>query len=482
MIEFLDWLLDFTKSISDNIWWPGIVILLFGCGVILTIATGFIQFRKLPKALKLISRGATGKDKGEGKGDITPFQALMTALSATVGNGNIAGVATAIFIGGPGAILWMWMTALFGMATKYAEAVLGQVFRVENEDGTFSGGAMYYCRDGIRWKPLAKFLGAFFAIAGATTAILGTGNMAQSNSMTLSMLEQFKIEQGTDLYFWTSLLFGLLIATLVGAVILGGVKRIGAVAEKLVPTMILFYFIGAVVIILMNANRVPWAVGVIIDSAFNGAAALGGFAGASMIYAIRHGVSRGVLSNESGLGSASIAHGAARTDNPVRQGLVAMTGTFIDTIIVCSLTALVIVLSGGLETGLNSVALTRAGFELQLGWFGGTIVSLGSFLFGFSTLLGWCYYGEQCMRYLLGGWVIKPYRMIFIIFLFMGAMLQGRYLQIVWYVGDIANAFMAFPNLLGLIFLSGLTAKLTASALKTGIDKPWRPDMNEVNK
>lgn len=480
MTEFLDWLLESTKFVSDNIWWPGIIILLFTCGVILSLATGFIQFRKLPKAVSLIARGAAGKDKKEGKGDITPFQALMTALSATVGNGNIAGVATAIFIGGPGAIFWMWLTALFGMATKYAEAVLGQVYRIENEDGSFSGGAMYYCRNGIRWKPAAKFLGAFFAIAGAVTAILGTGNMAQSNSMTLSMLEQFKLQQGTDLYFWASIAMGLIISILVGTVILGGVKRIGAVAEKLVPTMILLYFGGALTIIIMNFTMVPWAISVIVGSAFTGSAALGGFAGASMIYAIRHGVSRGVLSNESGLGSASIAHGAARTDNPVRQGMVAMMGTFIDTVIVCSLTALVIVLTGAIETGNNSIALTRAAFESQLDWFGGTVVSFGSFLFGFSTLLGWCYYGEQCIRYLLGPWVIRPYRVVFIIFLFFGAILQGRYLQIVWYIGDISNAFMAFPNLLGLILLSGMVAKLTSRALRQDIDSAWRPDEEEV--
>ena len=227
MTEFLDWLLAFTKTISDNIWWPVIVILLFGCGVVLTFASGFIQIRRLPEAIKLIFRGATHKDKDEGKGDITPFQALMTALSATVGNGNIAGVATAIYIGGPGAIFWMWLTAWFGMATKYAEAVLGQVFRRENEDGTFSGGAMYYCRDGIGWKPLAKLLGFFFALAGACTAILGTGNMAQSNSMTLSMIEQFNIQPGTDTYTWFTAGIGLLISVMVGLVILGGIKRIG---------------------------------------------------------------------------------------------------------------------------------------------------------------------------------------------------------------------------------------------------------------
>lgn len=473
MTEFLDWLLETTKFISDNQWWPVIVVLLFSCGVILTLASGFIQIRKLPEAIKMIFRGASGKDGIEGKGDITPFQALMTSLSATVGNGNIAGVATAIYIGGPGAIFWMWLTAWFGMATKYAEAVLGQVFRKENEDGTFSGGAMYYCRDGIKWKPLAKFLGFFFAIAGACTAILGTGNMAQSNSMTLSMLEQFKIAPGTDMHLWVSIGIGATISILVGMVILGGIKRIGVVAEKLVPTMIFLYFAGAIVIILMNWDRVLWAIGVIVVSAFKGSAAVGGFTGASLMYAIRYGVSRGVLSNESGLGSASIAHGAAKTNNPVRQGAVAMTGTFIDTIIVCSLTALVIVLSGAIETGNNSVALTRAGFEMELGWIGGTVVSLGSFLFGFSTLLGWSYYGEQCVRYLLGAWVVKPYRMVFIFFLFVGAVLQGRYVQIVWNIGDIFNAMMAFPNLVGLIILAPMLAKITKKALKKGLDKPF---------
>ena len=473
MTEFLDSLLELTKVISDNIWWPVIVVLLFGCGVVLTLASGFIQIRKLPEALKLIFKGASGKDKSEGKGDITPYQALMTALSATVGNGNIAGVATAIYIGGPGAILWMWLTAWFGMATKYAEAVLGQVFRVENEDGSFSSGAMYYCRDGIKWKPLAKFLGFFFALAGAITAILGTGNMAQSNSMTLSMLEQFKIAKGTDMYFWASIGIGLVIAVMVGAVILGGVKRIGAVAEKLVPTMILLYFGGAITIIAMNWEQIPWGIGVIVSSAFDGSAALGGFAGASVMYALRYGVSRGVLSNESGLGSASIAHGAARTNNPVRQGAVAMTGTFIDTIIVCTLTSLVIVLTGAMETGYNSVALTRAGFESQLGAVGGAIVSFGSFLFGFSTLLGWCYYGEQCVRYLLGKWVIKPYRLVFILFLFVGAVLQGRYLQIVWNLGDISNALMSFPNLVGLIFMAPVLAKITKRAMEKGLDQPF---------
>jgi AGCS family alanine or glycine:cation symporter len=473
MIEFLDWLLEFTKLISDNIWWPLIVVVLFSCGVVLTIATKAIQIRKLPQALGLIFKGASEKEQDDSKGDISPFQALMTALSATVGNGNIAGVATAIYIGGPGAIFWMWLTAWFGMATKYAEATLGQVFRRENEDGTFSGGAMYYCRDGIKWKPLAKFLGFFFALAGAFTAIFGTGNMAQSNSMTLSMLEQFNIDQSSEFFFLASATCGIVISIMVGMVILGGVKRIGAVAEKLVPTMIALYFGGAIIIILMNWQNVLWAIGVIIVSAFDGSAAMGGFAGASVMYAIRYGVSRGVLSNESGLGSASIAHGAARTNNPVRQGTVAMTGTFIDTIIVCSLTALVIVLTGAIETGNNSVALTRAGFEMGLGPLGGAVVSFGSFLFGFSTLLGWSYYGEQCVRYIFGGWVVRPYRFVFIFFLFVGAILQGRYVQIVWNLGDIFNAMMAFPNLLGLILLAPVLAKITNKALEQGLDKPF---------
>jgi AGCS family alanine or glycine:cation symporter len=273
---------------------------------------------------------------------------------------------------------------------------------------------------------------------------------------------------------------GLLISVLVGMVILGGIKRIGIVAEKLVPTMIALYFLGAIVIIVMNIDRLFWAIGVIVTSAFDGSAAVGGFAGASLMYAIRHGVSRGLLSNESGLGSASIAHGAAKTDNPIRQGAVAMTGTFIDTIIVCSLTALVIVLSGAIETGYNSVALTRAGFEMQLGWIGGTVVSLGSFLFGFSTLLGWSYYGEQCVRYLLGAWVVKPYRVVFIIFLFVGATMQGRYVQIVWYIGDIFNAMMSFPNLVGLIVLAPMLYRITKKAVKHGLDKPFSITAEDV--
>jgi AGCS family alanine or glycine:cation symporter len=470
MTGYMDWLLESTKFVSDNIWWPMIVILLFGTGVILTFATGFIQFRKLPAALKLIF----SKSEGGGKGDITPFQALMTALSATVGNGNIAGVATAIYIGGPGAVFWMWLTALFGMATKYGEAALGVVFRQQNDDGSYSGGAMYYARDGIkRWPALGKFLAIFFAVAGAVTSIIGTGNMAQSNSMTLSLLEQFKVAPNTDIYMWSSIGIGLIIAIAVGLVILGGIKRIGVVAEKLVPTMIALYFGGAIIIILMNWERIPWAIGFIVSSAFNGSAAIGGFAGASVMYAMRYGVSRGVLSNESGLGSASIAHGAAKTNNPVRQGAVAMTGTFIDTIVVCTLTALVIVLTGAMDQGLNSVAMTRYGFEAELGFIGGTIVSLGSFLFGFSTLLGWSYYGEQCVRFLAGGKSVKPYRFVFITFIFIGAIMQGRYVQIVWNTGDISNAFMAFPNLIALLLLAPLLHRITKKALKKGLDEPY---------
>jgi AGCS family alanine or glycine:cation symporter len=481
MTEFLDQLLALTKLVSDNIWWPLIVVVLFACGVLLTFATSFIQVIKLPYAWRLMMRGAMGKEKFEqGKGEISPFQALMTALSATVGNGNIAGVATAIYIGGPGATFWMWLTAAFGMATKYAEAVLGSIYREENADGTFSGGAMYYCRKGIRWQPMAKFLGAFFAVAGAFTAVLGTGNMAQSNSMTLSMLEHFRILPGTDAYLWASIAFGAIISVLVGLVIFGGLKRIGAASEMLVPTMILLYFGGAFLIILLNIARVPWAIGMIISSAFNGSAAMGGFAGASVMYAIRYGVSRGVLSNESGLGSASIANGAARTDNPVRLGTIAMMGTFIDTIIVCSLTSLVIVLTGAIETGYNSVALTRTGFETQLGWVGGTVVSISSFLFGFTTLLGWCYYGEQCARYLLGGRVVRPYRVVFILFLFIGAILQGRYLQIVWNIGDIFNALMAFPNLIGLIILAPVLRRVTRAALRNGLDNPYTPSAEDL--
>ena len=421
---------------------------------------------KFRKAIQLLVQGAFVREKGstEGsdQGDISPFQALMTALSATVGNGNIAGVATAIATGGPGAAFWMWVTAIFGMATKYAEAVLALHFRLRMPDGTMAGGPMYYCKYGIKNRSLGAFLGAFFAICGGVTALFGTGNMFQSQQIALAAQQQWGVEP------W---MVGLGLCVLVGGVILGGIKRIGAVAEALVPTMIIFYFAGALLVLLTNIAAVPGAVALIVTSAFSPQAAFGGAVGISVREAIRFGVARGVLSNESGLGSAAIAHGAARTKYPVMQGSIAMMGTFIDTIIVCSLTAITITVSGAYQESLfmggtlGDSNLTVRAFNLGMpsfiGDMGGTIVVLGSLVFGITTLIGWSYYGQICMEYLFGLKIVKPYRILFVILLFAGTLFTGPSAPIVKNLGDICNASMAFPNLIALILLSGIVAKVT---------------------
>ena len=459
-LSFLDKALVFTKETSDFIWFPLMVALLLTIGVVLTCLTRLIQVRRLILSLKMVLKGALKKDKSEKEeGDISPYAALMTALAATVGNGNLAGVATAIATGGPGAPVWMWIAGFFGMATKYAEGFLGVRFRIKNERGEMSGGPMYYARYGIKNQSLAKFMGMFFAICGAFTCLFGTGNMAQSNSMALVFNDQFGVP------FW---LTGLVISIMVGAVIMGGIKRIGGVSERLVPTMIIFYFGGALVVILANITNLPAAFAVIFKSAFSVKAVGGAMIGTSVRLAISIGVRRGLLSNESGLGSAAIAQSASKSSDPSRNGLIAMTGTFIDTLVVNTLTTLTIVITGmylktaafGSSEGLTATKLTAAAFDSVIP-FGGYIIALSSFLFGYSTLLGWCYYGEKCLEYIFGVRVIHPYRIAFIILLFIGANIQGPHLNIVWYIGDMANAFMAFPNLVCLIILGGLVGKAT---------------------
>lgn len=480
MTEFLDNLLHFTKLISDRIWgWgpeflgglPLMVLLLIGTGLVLTFVTGFVQIRRFLSSSKLVMLGATGKDQSEKEqGDISPFQALMTALAATVGNGNIAGVATAIATGGPGAAFWMWITAIFGMATKYSEAVLGVKYRKVAEDGTMSGGPMYYCQEGIGGR-VGKGLGIMFAVSGGIAALIGTGNIFQSNSMAVAFYSQYSIPQ------WIT---GVVISVLTGLVIIGGIKRIGEVAERLVPSMIMLYFLGAIAVLLINAPEVPAAFVLIFQSAFSPQAAFGAAVGIGVQQAVRFGVARGVLSNESGLGTAPIAHGAARTKDPVRQGSVAMMGTFIDTIIVCTLTSLVIVVTGsyqesifmqGEEVGLTSTALTSEAFNRSLPsvgglQFGGLIVSLGSFLFGLSTLIGWSYYGQQCAEYLFGIRIVQGYRILFVVLLFLGSLPRGAHVQIVTNIGDIGNALMAIPNLIGLLFLAGIVRQLTTESYR----------------
>jgi AGCS family alanine or glycine:cation symporter len=449
-------------------WGPGIplmVILLLGTGIVLTFSTGCIQVRRFFSASKLVLAGAMGK-KEEGDGDITPYQALMTALSATVGNGNIAGVASAIAVGGPGAAFWMWITAVFGMATKYAEAVLGVKYRKVAADGSMAGGPMYYCEYGIGGA-FGKGLGVMFAACGAIACLIGTGNMFQTNSMAVAVHDQFNVPQ------WIT---GALVSILVGMVILGGIRRIAVVAEKLVPTMILLYFVGASAIILMKITAVPAALWLIVESAFNPQAALGGAVGIGIRQAISFGVARGILSNESGLGSAPIAHGAAKTSSPVRQGQVAMMGTFIDTIVVCTLTATVITVTGAYRQGplfvdqdkaLNSIDMTIFAFESVMPG-SGIVVTIGSLLFGISTLLGWCYYGEKCTEYLFGLKVEKLYRVVFIALMFLGSLPSQQGIQVVVRTGDIGNALMAFPNLIALLLLAREVGRITKDAIAAG--------------
>ncbi|MEX1274768.1 MAG: sodium:alanine symporter family protein [Bacteroidota bacterium] len=460
MDQFLDMLLHITTEIADNIWWPVVILMLAGVGVYLTFQTGFIQFRRLGLAIRFMMMGRDKKDMAGRTGDITPFQALMTALAATVGNGNIAGVATAIASGGPGAPFWMWMTALFGMATKYAEGMLGLKYRIKTADGTYSGGAMYYLRDGLKQKTLGKWLALWFAIAVILMATMGSGNMAQSNSIALSLNSDFGIP-----FIGT----GLGLAFLVGLVIIGGVKRIAAVAERLVPSMIVLYMGAALYVIFTNLGIIPEVIMIVLRSALTNEAMVGGFLGHTVKEAIRFGVARGTLSNESGIGSCSIPAAAAKGNEAAAQGMVAMMGTFIDTIIVCSMTTFVI-LSSNLHphtTGLTSTALTKSAFAVGLGSdLGGWIVSLSSFLFGYTTLIGWSYYGEQGAKYLWGIKSVMPYRYLFCVFVFFGAVLQGQHLQIVWNLGDIGNALMAIPNLIGLFLLGSVVKSVTEDYLK----------------
>ena len=490
MTAVLEALLAITEKTANLFWGEWMIVLLVGTGVLLTVVTRAIQVRKIGLALKFILQGSARRSREPG--DISPFAALMTALAATVGNGNIAGVAAAIATGGPGAPFWMWVSGFFGMATKYAEGFLGVKYRKVAKDGSMAGGPMYYCRYGIRHIPTAKFMGMLFAICGGFTALFGTGNMIQSNSMALAFRTEFGVP---------TLVSALAITLLVGMVIIGGIKRIGAVAERLVPAMIVLYLAGALIIVITHYTLIDEAFLLIFRSAFSMKAAGGALIGTSIQKAIGLGVRRGVLSNEAGLGSAAIAQSAAKSPDPTYNGLVAMTGVFIDTILVNTLTTLTIVLTGvwmltpaagvdligeGLRLGGSEIAqipfevrdfAARLGYDLAGGGlsstaltaeafnsvipFGGLIIALASFLFGYTTLIGWAYYGEQCIEYIWGLDSTRSYRLVYVALLFSGALLTGKYLNIVWYIGDIANAVMAFPNLLGLLMLTGVVARIT---------------------
>jgi AGCS family alanine or glycine:cation symporter len=428
------------------VWGPPMLIFLVGTGFYLTIALRGIQFRQLGYSLwlALVKRR---EDTNE-PGDISHFQALMTALSATVGTGNIAGVATAIAAGGPGALFWMWVTGLVGMATKYGEAVLAVKYRTTDAKGDMCGGPMYYISEGLGWK----WLGTLFAVLAAVAAF-GIGNMVQSNSVADAVEATFHVP------FYVT---GLTLMIFTALVVLGGIKSIGRVTGVVVPVMILFYIAGALLIIVLNIAAVPAAFALIFKSAFTPSAAAGGFAGATVMLAIRMGVSRGVFSNESGLGSAPIAAAAAQTRHPVGQALVSMTQTFIDTIIVCTMTGLVLIMTGAWESGRTGAELTTHAF--QSGMTGGKyIVAVGLILFAYSTILGWCYYGEKSVEYLFGEIAVKPYRYLFVLFVGVGAVAK---LDFVWSLSDAFNGMMAIPNLIGLLLLSPVIIQSTREYFK----------------
>ena len=423
------------NSIDDVVWGIPTIVLILATGLILTFAARGIQFTKIGRAFKSIFK------KNEGAGELSGFAALCTALSATIGTGNIVGVATAIKAGGPGALFWMWMAAFFGMATKYSECLLAVKYRTVDANGNISGGPMYYIENGLgkKYKPLA----VMFAIFGVLCAYFGIGTFAQVNSI----VEITQISAGIPVVYT-----GIALTVVVAAVTIGGLKSIATVAAKVVPAMALLYFLTTVGIMIVFADQVPAAIATVLNSAFTPTAAQGGFLGATVMLAMRSGVARGVFSNESGLGSAPIVAAAAKTKWAAEQGLISMTGTFIDTIIICTLTGLSLVVSGVWCGPLNGAAMTESAFTMAFPAFGSMLLLVGLVLFAFTTILGWNYYGERCVEYLMGVKAILPYRIIFICLIACGPFLK---LEEIWVLADIVNGLMAIPNLIALIFPDG---------------------------
>lgn len=428
-------------SISDLLWGYPLIILLFGTHIFLTIRLRFIQ-RFIGKAIKI----SLGRNK-EGSGDISQFGALTTALAATIGTGNIVGVSTAVAAGGPGAVLWMWLTGVFGIATKYSEALLAVKYRITMNDGSMAGGPMYVLERGLKMKWLAVLFAAFTSVTA-----FGIGNMVQANSISTLVNETFQIPT------WIT---GAILAILTAVVIIGGIKSIAKVCERLVPFMAITYVLGCLILLIINYSTVPQSIQLILESAFSGHAVLGGFIGAGAKEAIRFGIARGLFSNESGLGSAPIVAAAAQTKNPIRQALVSSTGTFWDTVVVCAITGLVIVNSGEWINGYSGATLTKFAFS-DIHIVGPIILTLGLLTFVFSTILGWSYYGEKAAEYLFGSKVVKPYRYAWVIFVMIGSILS---LNIVWTFADITNALMALPNLVSLLLLSGIIVSETKKYL-----------------
>ncbi|NVK12099.1 MAG: sodium:alanine symporter family protein [Gammaproteobacteria bacterium] len=438
---------SFLDSASGVVWGPLTMILLLGTGIYMMLGLRALPLRKVGYGFKMLFAGRKSTESGE----ISPFNALMTALSATIGTGNIAGVATAIFLGGPGALFWMWCTALVGMATKFSETVLSLTYREKDEKGEFVGGPMYYIRKGLGAK--FAWLAVLFAFFGAFAAF-GIGNTVQANAMAQALESAFGIDK---------IITAVVLTIAVFIVLIGGIKRIAEVAGKIVPLMAVSYFIAGIAVLATNFSEIPAAISLVVESAFTPVAATGGFAGAGIMLAIQMGVARGIFSNEAGLGSAPIAHAAAQTNEPVRQGVIAMLGTFIDTIVVCSITGLAIVVTGVWSSGDTGAVLTSAAFSSSLA-LGDEIIALGLIVFAFTTILGWSYYGERCAQYLLGTRVVLPYRLLFVLAVPVGALMQ---LDLVWKMADVLNGLMAIPNLIAILLLSPVVFK----AAKTYFEK-----------
>lgn len=434
-------MLELLKALDAFVWGPPLLLLLVGTGIYLTIRLGLLQVMRLPKAFQLIFT----KDKGHG--DVSSFAALCTALAATVGTGNIIGVATAIKVGGPGALFWMWMAAFFGMATKYSEGLLAIKYRTKDANGAVAGGPMHYILLGMgeKWRPLATF----FAIAGVLVALLGIGTFTQVNSITESVQNTANI---------SSTITTPILTVLVAIAVFGGLQSISKVSTTIVPLMAIVYILGALTVIFFHIEKIPATLSLVFTSAFSPIAAVGGFAGASIRTAIQNGVARGVFSNESGLGSAPIAAAAAKTNEPVEQGLISMTGTFIDTLIICSLTGLTILVTGVWSGDLNGVALTQSAFSIVFSEFGSVVLTIFLVLFAFTTILGWNYYGERCFEFLFGVRYIWLYRVVFVIMVLLGGFIE---LDMVWIIADIVNALMALPNLIALLALSPIVVTET---------------------
>ncbi|MEG3310950.1 alanine/glycine:cation symporter family protein [Streptococcus sp. SS-4456] len=436
-------MLELMQNINNFVWGPPLLLLLVGTGVYFTLRLGVFQIGKLPTAFRLIF-----SSDQSGQGDVSSFAALCTALAATVGTGNIVGVATAITTGGPGALFWMWVAAFFGMATKYAEGFLAIKYRTKDANGQAAGGPMHYITLGMgqKWKPLA----IFFAISGVLVALLGMGTFSQVNSIASSMSSSFGLAPQ---------LVSIVTAISIAFFIFGGIEKISDISTKIVPFMAILYILASVTVLALHWEQLLPTLALVFKSAFTPAAAVGGFAGATVQQAIQRGIARGVFSNESGLGSAPIAAAAAKSDNPVEQGLISMTGTFIDTLIICTLTGLTILVTGQWSIeGLAGAPLTQAAFSTVFGQPGVLALTISLVLFAYTTILGWSYYGERCIEFLFGTKAILPYRLVFVTMVALGGFLK---LDLIWTIADIVNGLMALPNLIALLALSPVIIKET---------------------